>query len=69
MMNLARSELYLGRVETVEKTLKRVEAVDLDELKRVCSKYLTPASLSLSVIAPRGSLGARDLKKVNFSRG
>lgn len=66
MMHLARTELYLGRVEPVEKALERIERVTLRELRRVCGRYLTPDNLSIAVVAPKGVLEPGTLKRINF---
>ncbi len=54
MSGLARRLLITGWDETLEKTLARIDAVGVEDVRRCAAKYLVPASWSSAVVAPKG---------------
>lgn len=52
MTRLAQNEIYLGRSQTVAETLQRLDAVDVDDLRRLAATLLHDDSLHLQVLGP-----------------
>ncbi len=52
MSHMARQQMYFGRQFTLEDTLRGVEAVTLDDVRRVARDLLPPGSLSATVLGP-----------------
>ncbi|MFH0920362.1 MAG: pitrilysin family protein [Fibrobacterota bacterium] len=66
MGQLARSELYLGKTETVLTALRQLERITGEDLKHVARKYLTPANLSVAVVGPRQKGLHKALQRIAF---
>ena len=52
MSHMARQQMYFGRQFTLEDTLRGVEAVTLDDVRRVARDLLPPGALSATVLGP-----------------
>ena len=52
MSHMARQQMYFGRQFTVEETLRGVEAVTREDVRRVARDLLPPGSLSGTVLGP-----------------
>ncbi len=57
MSSAARQQFYFGRVEPIEETMRRVDAVTLDEIDAEADRVLGGGSLSVSVVGHVGRLG------------
>ena len=52
MSHMARQQMYFGRQFTLEDTLRGVEAVTREDVRRVARDLLPPGSLSATVLGP-----------------
>ena len=52
MSHMARQQMYFGRQLTLEDTLRGVEAVTREDVRRVARDLLSPGSLSATVLGP-----------------
>ena len=52
MSHMARQQMYFGRQLTLEDTLRGVEAVTREDIRRVARDLLPPGSLSATVLGP-----------------
>ena len=52
MTNLARQEIYLGRTQGLEQTLRGVQAVTRKRVHRLCRQLLAGQKLSLAAVGP-----------------
>jgi predicted Zn-dependent peptidase len=55
MARLAKNEIYYGRHVSIEETIRILESITVDDLKRVAGKLLAPDRTVLVGLGPRGS--------------
>ena len=60
MSHMARQQMYFGRQFTLEDTLRGVEAVTREDVRRVARDLLPPGSLSATVLGPVNGIGLGD---------
>ncbi|NPV71289.1 MAG: insulinase family protein [Firmicutes bacterium] len=56
MVRLGKSEMMVGRPVTPEQVLERIEAVSIDQVRRVAARALDPARAALASIGPSAVL-------------
>ena len=60
MSHMARQQMYFGRQFALEDTLRGVEAVTREDVRRVARDLLPPGSLSATVLGPMGGIQLGD---------
>jgi predicted Zn-dependent peptidase len=66
MFRLARSELYLGRIEPVDRILRGIDRVTLADIRRFSGKYFTGKRLCMTAAVPPGTVTRRRFDKISL---
>jgi predicted Zn-dependent peptidase len=66
MFRLARSELYLGRIEPVDQMLRGIDRVTLADIRKLSRKYFTGKRLCLAAAVPPGTMTRRQFGKISL---
>jgi predicted Zn-dependent peptidase len=67
MGQLARSEIYLGRVENLEKTLKEIDRVNVGDIRRLGKRYFKDSNLAIAAAVKKAATFKDIVEKVKFA--
>ncbi len=59
MSNLARQQMYFGRLFTTEELLASLEAVTTEDLQRIAQEFFQPDKIAATVLGPLGRFKLR----------
>jgi predicted Zn-dependent peptidase len=66
MGQLARSEIYTGCTEGLDKTIEKINRVSLEDIRRVGGKYLTDRNLAVAAAVPASPLLRKAVERSRF---
>ncbi len=67
MGQLARSEIYLGKTESLDKTIEKINKVKIEDIQRVGTKYFTDRNLAVASVVPSSKALKTSVESIKVS--